>query len=66
MTTQNLSDNLTEEKLEEVMEDAQSHFWASVVSHFPEINTGDFSPEQAIAFDKVCKEAIKSWVENNR
>ena len=57
---------MTEKTLEEVVEDAQQSFWASVVEHFPEITSGDFAPDQHINFLNACKTAVRQWVDNNK
>ena len=65
-TKKNKSENLTEELLSEIVEDGMEYFFSSVASHFPEIKTGDFTPTQQGRFEEACKEAVKSWVENNK
>lgn len=52
----------TEEKLKDVVERAQLAFWAVVAESFPEIKTGDYSPDATVHFDQECKDAIGWWL----
>lgn len=45
---------------------AQDAFWAEIAKSFPEIKTGDFTPDQQLAFDKAIRAAVNQWVENNK
>jgi len=45
-----------------ILEDAQNAFWKVVAERFPEIKTGDFSPEDTIKFDEACESAVLTWL----
>jgi len=45
---------------------AQEKFWESMVNSYPEIVSGDTSPDAAISFDGACMTAAAAWVESNR
>lgn len=51
-----------EEKVQEVVREAQEAFWAAVVKHFPECKTGDSEPLEALRFSMACEKAIKQWL----
>ena len=55
----------SKEEIDSVMNEAQCSFWDIVASSFPNITSGDFSPEQTIKFDLACTNAITHWLENN-
>lgn len=45
--------------------EAQDAFWAVVAREFPEITTGDFSPDATLAFDDACEKAVLIWIQSN-
>ena len=46
------------ERIEAAVADAKEQFWGCIVHHFPEILTGDFSPDATFRFDDACEEAV--------
>ena len=44
---------------------AQHYFWEEFASHFPEIKTGDFSPNDSAVFDWACTKATSAWIAAN-
>lgn len=44
---------------------AEDAFWASVVDSFPEIKTGDLSPDVTIPFKLMMENAVVSWLKSN-
>jgi hypothetical protein len=47
------------------LEDAQAAFWESIGRAYPEVTSGDFSPEQTMDFERACKQAVQGWLDNN-
>jgi hypothetical protein len=45
---------------------AQDAYWKALAASFPEIQSGDFSPDAAEKFDAACMEAAQNWVDSNR
>ena len=43
----------------------QQAFWESIRKEFPEINTGDFSPDAQYAFNIACNIATIRWIGAN-
>ena len=54
----------SDEKINEVIQKAQNDFWDTIAGEFPEITSGDSSPEETIIFDKACKRAVDHWLLN--
>lgn len=44
---------------------ATENFWGEFASHFPEVTTGDMSPEDCVAFDWAVTKATSAWVTAN-
>lgn len=65
MITKNLISN-DKKRLSEVIEDAQMAFWAVVADKYPEITTGDFSPQDSIELDDALTKAVISWLDGNQ
>jgi len=53
------------EKMDQVIEDAQIAFWEVVAKKYPEVKSGDFPPDASFAFDGACKKALEFWLEWN-
>jgi hypothetical protein len=56
----------TDQKLKKAIEAANNSFWAEIVKHYPEIKTGDFSPEATVRWDQACEKAVTTWINSNR
>ena len=54
-----------DKRIEEAAANAQTSFWGTIVDEFPEISSGDFSPESTHIFNKACEEAVREWVYGN-
>jgi len=52
-------------RIEDATNEAQMSFFDVVAEHFPEIKTGDISPDATFAFDEACKRAVTAWVDGN-
>ncbi len=44
---------------------ARLSFWHEFASHFPEITTGDFSPDADIEFCEATESAVNIWINAN-
>jgi hypothetical protein len=51
-----------EKKIQKAAEAADLAFWATLAKSFPEITSGDFPPEQDIAWSRAKDEAIYWWL----
>ncbi|KCB41411.1 hypothetical protein L539_3487 [Bordetella hinzii 5132] len=56
---------MTNERIAAAVEKAQEKFWAIIASRFPEIRSGDFSPDAQMKFDGACEEAVRIWIDSN-
>ncbi len=56
---------MTNERIAAAVEDAQTQFWNVIQRRFPEIKTGDFSPDAQMKFDGACEEAVRIWIDSN-
>lgn len=52
-------------KIHSVATVAEEAFWAEVAKAFPNIKTGDLSPDSDIPFRKACRDVIRAWLEEN-
>jgi hypothetical protein len=55
----------TDKRRHEAVEQASGSFWAMIVKHYPEADTGDLSPESTRLLDAAMDAAVAEWVENN-
>ena len=53
-----------EEYLENALIKATDKFWSSITESYPDIQTGDISPNDSIAFDRIKPE--RSSMDSNR
>ena len=51
--------------MDEIIERAQNAFWNVIAIAHPEVTSGDFPPDAALAFDKACKEAVRVWMKED-
>lgn len=65
MTINNLI-STDKQRLRDVIEDAQMAFWAVVAAKYPEITSGDFSPQDAVELDNALTKAVTSWLDSNQ
>lgn len=56
---------MTNERIAAAVEKAQEEFWAIIARRFPEIRSGDFSPDAQMKFDEACEEAVRIWIDSN-
>ena len=54
-----------EKYFEVALNRAQEKFWNSIAESFPDVVSGDISPNDLIAFERITKETVKSWINNN-
>jgi hypothetical protein len=59
---QNVAAVCPDEKLDKIIEKASDEFWKVIVKEFPEVKTGDYSPELTWAWNADCKNAVKWWL----
>lgn len=52
-------------RLDPALEEAQNAFWAVIVKHYPEADSGDFPPDATFAFDQAIKDAAETWIAFN-
>lgn len=50
---------------DKILELAQNAFWESIAESYPDIKSGDCSPEALIEFDIACTNVVIHWLENN-
>jgi hypothetical protein len=49
-------------RTESALDSGQQAFWAVMVEHFPEVEAGDFGPEESVALDEALKDALRLWL----
>jgi hypothetical protein len=52
-------------RITKATEDAIEAFWASIAKSFPEITSGDLSPDYAHSFSATSREMVLQWLEDN-
>ncbi len=55
----------TNEQIQTATDSAMYCFWTDIANSFPDITTGDLSPEQFAAFEYNCKLAVIGWINAN-
>lgn len=60
-----VEENFTEDRINNIVEQAQNAFWAKVVELVPEANSGIFPKDIASTFQKSIKEATETWIRLN-
>lgn len=58
-------DQIDEARLKKAVEAGMDAFWEAVAKQYPEATSGDLAAGMEVAFNHVCAEVAKSWVENN-
>ena len=56
---------IDDERIQEASRKANDAFWEVLAKQFPEINSGDYPPEEAEMFDLQCLEVARLWVRLN-
>ena len=56
---------IDDERIEEASRKANDAFWEVLAEQFPEINSGEYPPEEAEMFDLQCLEVARLWVRLN-
>lgn len=59
-------DDITNQELMQITEDAIYKFWESVANSLPQIKSGDLDPQTDYRFERQCRDVIKTWIETNR
>lgn len=54
------------ERLHDAIEDAEMAFWTVIAKKYPEIKSGDLSPETAISLEDSLKKVVTIWLNNNQ
>ncbi|WP_194726424.1 hypothetical protein [Noviherbaspirillum malthae] len=52
-------------RFSDIMDGVKSEFWSAVAKRFPQCQTGDFPPDQQLAFDNACENAVRVWLDCN-
>ena len=52
-------------RLAKAAAEATDAFWCEFASHFPEITTGDMSPDACVDFDWAVSKATGAWIDSN-
>lgn len=65
MNTETPQSHQTRISFAEAVETARLAFFASLAAQFPQITSGDFSPEALCIFDDACEEAARLWLKSN-
>lgn len=52
-------------KMQLVTANAQMIFWEVIALNYPECESGDFPPGDAIQFDEACENAVDTWLMYN-
>ena len=52
-------------RLAKAAAEATDKFWAEFASHFPEITTGNLSPDACVDFDWAVTKATGAWIDSN-
>lgn len=47
------------------IERAKDAFWESITQSYPNVEYGDLSPGDTLAWDGVCEQTVKGWLTNN-
>ena len=56
---------VTEERIHDAVEDARMAFWATIVEHFPEVETGDFDFGAARVLMRTLTQSVELWLQWN-
>ena len=51
--------------LKDLIDKAQTAFWAEVIKQLPSIQSGDLEPLTVAAFDDACETVLVEWIEQN-
>ena len=54
------------DRIKDAVEKAELAFWAEIANEFPEIKTGDFSPDASYELTKSMVDAVKIWLAGNK
>ena len=53
------------ERIEKAVRDADDAFWGVIAEKFPEIKTGDLSPDAVFTLRLAQEKAVKRWLTSN-
>ena len=56
---------IEDERIQEASRKANDAFWEVLAEQFPEINSGDYPPQEAEMFELQCLEVARLWVRLN-
>ena len=51
--------------IDNAVRSGEDAFWEAIHKQYPEIRSGDFTPEQHQAFWNACNTAVLGWLKNN-
>ena len=54
------------ERVDEVLQQAAQAFWAAVAGGYPEVETGEFGPDEAVSLELAMRTALHRWLLYNR
>lgn len=49
-------------RIRTALQEADHAFWAEIVKHFPEVESGDFGPDDTFKWDNAMEEALMTWL----
>lgn len=53
-------------RLADAVEAAGEAFWAEIAKHYPEVNSGDFGPEETVTLERALHGAVSLWLHYNK
>lgn len=57
---------LVQVRFEQAIQDAEEKFWASIADSYPEIESGDLAPGEAVHLMMTMKRVAAVWLVGNR
>ncbi len=56
---------VSQEIFDSIVQAGQDCFWNTAAALIPEAKTGDLSPDMVFQLERVMREALAEWIENN-
>lgn len=57
-----MAETPTIKPIRKVCPEAIDAFWKVVLSHYPDLTSGDFPPNTALEFELRCRQVIAEWI----
>lgn len=58
-------ENDKEARIQEAVNKAEWIFWGTIAKSFPEITTGDVTPESSFYQNNLLQVFVREWIKNN-